>query len=58
MWVYFSCCALIFVYLVYKAFNYYLQLQEVRAINRKHREKKPSPEPVPAEKVKTNSRVC
>lgn len=58
MWLYFICCAVIFVYLVYRAFYYHLQLQEVRAINKKHREKKPSPEPVPVEKVKTNSCVC
>lgn len=58
MWFYFTCCGLIFVLLVYRSLYYHLQLQDVKAINKKHREKKLSPEPIPTEKVKTNSCVC
>ena len=54
MWFYFTCCGLIFVLLVYRSLYYHLQLQDVKAINKKHREKKSSPEPIPTEKVKTN----
>ncbi|KAK8818662.1 hypothetical protein WA538_003972, partial [Blastocystis sp. DL] len=53
MWFYFTCCGLIFVLLVYRSLYYHLQLQDVKAINKKHREKKLSPEPIPTEKVKT-----